>query len=314
MILDIAIYIISFAGLWVGAKMTVHSVDKLARHFKLKSFLVSFVVLGLLTSLPEIFLAINSSIKGEPEISAGNLLGGIPVLFLLVIPILAIGNKGIKLNHQISFPKLFLSLAVIALPAFFIIDNKISKLEGILFLIAYFVAVFVVERNKKADEEVQVSKHKHKRHFFNKNILLILFGVILVFISSHFIVEKTIYFSNLLELSSFIVSLFVLALGTNLPELSIAISSIVQKKSGIAFGDYLGSAAANTLIFGLLSFINEKEIIISDNTLPTAIFIILSVAVFFIFGHSKKSVSRVEGFVLLAVFIAFGAYSVVNIN
>ena len=78
------------------------SVDRLAHKLHLSSFAVSFFLLGILTSVPEISVGVNSLIERKPEIFVGNLIGGIIVIFLLIIPVLAVFGNGVKLTHQMS--------------------------------------------------------------------------------------------------------------------------------------------------------------------------------------------------------------------
>ena len=75
MILQLFFYIFSFLLIWFVAGLIVTSVDRLAHKLNLSSFAVSFFLLGILTSVPEISVGINSLIDKKPEIFVGNLIG-----------------------------------------------------------------------------------------------------------------------------------------------------------------------------------------------------------------------------------------------
>src|SRR3989304_7537710 len=94
---NIFIYLASFVALWIGAGLIIKSIGGFSNHLRLSPFSISFFFLGLLTSIPEIAVGFSAVSQGTPEIFVGNLLGGITVIFLFIIPILAILGRGIKL-------------------------------------------------------------------------------------------------------------------------------------------------------------------------------------------------------------------------
>ncbi|PIQ72690.1 hypothetical protein COY13_01085 [Candidatus Roizmanbacteria bacterium CG_4_10_14_0_2_um_filter_36_35] len=92
-------YLVSFLILWYCSGIIIRSVDRFAHRLKLSSFAVSFFVLGILTSVPEFSVGINSIINKTPDVFVGNLLGSSLVLFIFVIPLLAVFGGGVKMVH-----------------------------------------------------------------------------------------------------------------------------------------------------------------------------------------------------------------------
>jgi len=304
MIINGLLYILSFILIWFGAGLIVNSIDKYAKKLHISSFAVSFFILGFLTSTPEIAVGISSIIEKDPEIYVGNLIGGIIIIFLFIIPILAIFGRGITLSHQLSKRNLLLSLAVCAAPAFLILDNKVTVFEGFLLIFFYIILFYVIEKKKGIIENIE-SKFLHTDRDDLKYIVKIVIGIIIVFLTSRFIVDETMYFSKILNISPFFISLIMLSLGTNLPELSVGIRSLYSGKKDIAFGDYIGSAAANTAIFGVLTVINKNDVTITDHFFRRFIFIIAGLGLFYFFSRSKNNISRLEGFILLLIYVLF---------
>ena len=303
-IVQLIIYFLSFAAIWYGAGIIVSGVDHLAQKLKLSSFAMSFFILGMLTSIPEISVGISSIVDGEPEIFVGNLIGGVVILYLLGIPILAILGNGITLDHKLTVKNLIFSLLVVSAPTFLIIDGKITAYGGIFLILLYLALFYFIEKGKGLMEKVKDNIFHHNNHFM-KDVSFILLGITVIFLSSKYIVDMTIYFSEIINISPFIISLLLLALGTNLPELSLAVRAIHQGKKQVALGDYVGSAAANTLIFGVMTILNGKDIYVSDNFLTTFLFIVIGLGLFFLFFRSKHDISRKEGLILLCVYLLF---------
>jgi len=304
LIFRLFLYLVSFFIIWYGAGLVVSVVDRLARRLNLSSFAVSFFVLGILTSLPEATVGISAIIDKKPEIFVGNLLGGSLLLFIFVIPVLAVLGGGIKLAHQLDNKKLFFSLLVTAAPVFLVVDRQISLYEGLFLIFIYGYLFYSIEKRKGLLERVKDQLLNHKGSV-SVEILKLFFGVLIIFLSSKFIVDQTIYFSSVFRISSFLISLLFLSIGTNLPELSLAVRAVFLGKKEVAFGDYIGSAAANTLIFGILTILNGGEILLADGFLKILLFTIFGLALFFYFSRSKNDISRYEGTILLLFYFLF---------
>ena len=304
LISSVLLYITAFIVIWLGAGLIIQSVDRIAHKLKLSSFAISFFLLGLLTSIPETAVSFNAVTEGQPEIFVGTLLGGVAVIFLLIIPILAILGKGINLTHELSRKNLLLSLVVIAAPSLLVIDQRVSNPEGVLLIIFYLILFYFIQKKHGIFDNSKTEVLTLKAYSF-VDILKVALGIGLVFISSDYIVHQTIAFSEIFQIPSFYISLIVLSLGTNLPELSLAIRAILSGKKEIAFGDYLGSASANTLLFGFFTLFNDGEVLTVNNFLMTFIFIALGLGMFYFFYKSEKNISIKEGAALLMVYIAF---------
>lgn len=304
LILNIIAYFLCFFVIWYGAGLMIRSVNHFAHKLNLSSFAVSFFVLGLLTSIPEFFVGVSSIIDQTPEIFVGNLLGGILVLFLFIIPLLAIFGNGIVLDHQLDKKNLLFALTTAIAPSFLLADKKISFFEALFLIIIYCALIYTIEKRKTLLEKIQDQLFVKKNHIFYYFFNLVL-GLIMVVFASKFLVDKTVYFSQLINISPFVVSVIILALGTNLPELSVAVRAVVGKEKGIAFGDYLGSAVANSFLIGILTLFNGGQVVIADHFIRPFIFTFIGLVLFFIFTRSRNDLSRQEGLVLLFGYIIF---------
>lgn len=304
---QIPLYIISFVAIWFGAGLIIRAVDRIAHHLKLSSFAISFFVLGILTSIPEMAVSINAISEHRPEIFVGTLLGGTVVIFLLVIPVLAILGKGIKLTSELSRRNLGLALLAMTTPGLMVLDGKVTNFEGLLLMIFYLILFYLVQKKHGIFDEGKSEVLSLKAYSFI-DLVKVALGIGIVFISSNYIVDQTIIFSEFFSIPTFYLSLILLSFGTNLPELSLAIRAVLSGKKDIAFGDYLGSAAANTLLFGFFTLLNDGEVITGNNFLITLGFIIVGLGLFYYFSKSERDISVKEGFVLLFIYILFVIY------
>lgn len=297
-------YLAAFFILWYCSGIIISSVERLAHKFKLSSFAVSFFVLGILTSIPEFSVGINSIINKTPDIFVGNLIGASLILFILVIPLLAVFGGGVKLVHQLGENNLIFSLLVAAAPVFLIADNVLTRTEGVFLILIYIILFYFIEKKDGLMAIGQEKKIFPKKHFIEDSIEIVLASII-IFITSKFIVNETVYFASFFHISSFLISLIILSIGTNLPELSLAIKSIFLGKKEVALGDYLGSAAANTLLFGVFTLLNGKRINVSVYSFRILLLTLLGLGVFYLFSRSKNDISKKEGKILLLIYLLF---------
>lgn len=303
--LELLVFFGSFITIWYGAGQIVTGVDKFSRRLKVSSFAFSFLVLGLLTSTPELGVGLTAISDGKPDIYIGNLIGGIPVLFLFAIPILAILGNGLKFNKSITDKNLLMSFAVMVLPSLFLIDGKITVIESVTLIVSYLVLLFFVQKDSGLLEKDKEELLERKSYSV-KDFLRIAYGAGLVMVAGHYIVEGTIYFGSLLNLSTFFISLILLSLGTNLPELSLAVKSVLSGKKDVAFGDYVGSGAANTLLFGIFALIGGGNVIVKDHFFPSFVALFAGLILVFILSKSSNILSRKEAYILVVLFVAFG--------
>src|SRR3989339_1126435 len=301
----VLLYFSSFFVIWYCSGIIIRSVENLAQRLKISPFAMSFFVLGILTSIPEFSIGINSIINNTPDIFVGNLLGASLIIFIFIIPLLAVFGGGVKLVHQLSENNLIFSLLVVAAPVFLIADNVLTRTEGVFLILIYFILFYFIEKRHGLTTIIQKEEKKiFSKHFFEDAVELLLASTI-IFLASRHIVTETEYFSSMLKVSQFLISIIILSIGTNLPEISLTFKAIVSKKNEVALGDYLGSASANTLLFGLFTLLNGKRVDVSVYSFRILLLTLLGLGVFYLFSRSKNEISKKEGKILLLIYLLF---------
>lgn len=304
MLVNLLVYLISFVGIWVGAGLSLGAVEKLSKSWRVSSFAVSFLILGFFTSASELSVGINSVLGNDPEIFVGNLIGATIVIFMLVVPLLAIVGKQIAIRKEFRGNNLLMSLAVIASPVLLTIDGIINRTDS-LFAIGLFVILAAsIQKEKGLLEKIRDKSFLGKRGGW-REILKVILGLAMIFVASKFVVEQTVYFSQIFNISPFLIGLLLISVGTNIPELSFVFRSLFMKNNDAAFGDYVGSAAFNTLFFGVLSLWYGKPIYLTNSYVVSLAYLLVGLVMFYIFAKSKNTISRLEGLALLVVYVAF---------
>lgn len=297
------LFFLSFVILWFSANMVIVAVKHFAKNIRVSSFVTSFLILGILTSISEMSVGVNSLMNHRPEVYVGNLIGASFVILLFIIPILAIFNRGINLKQKLDTPRLILFLALIFSPSIITLDGRINRLDAVILLTLYGIFLYFFQKQEGIWEKISSFGVQQKPDF--KSIIKIFIGAVLIFIAGNLLVDKTIYFADLMHIPSFIISLMMISIGTNLPELVIAFNSLRHKNSDVAFGDYVGSAATNPLLFAIFTMINGSFTIANRGFNLTFFIILLGYILFFLFARSKSTLSPREGLVLFLVYLIF---------
>lgn len=298
------IYAFSFVGIWIGSGLAIGSVVRLSRILRISSFLISFLVLGIFTSISELSVGVNSILENDPEIFVGNLIGASIVLFMLLIPLLAIFGNNIKITPEFQGFNLPASLVVIALPVLLALDGQIDKGDSYVAMVFFGLLVVAVEARRGFMKKIKKVSHESGA-IIGKEIVKIIFGVVTIFVASKFVVEQTEYFSLVFNVTPFLISLVLISIGTNIPELSLVVRSIFMKNNQVAFGDYVGSAAFNTFLIGALTFFYGKSVYLTNSYLVSLLFLVMGLAAFYYFARTKNSISRTEGFLLFGLYVSF---------
>ncbi len=309
MFTHVLIYLMAFVGIWIGSGLAIGSVERLSRILRVSSFMVSFIVLGCFTSIGELSVGVNSILQNEPEIFVGNLIGATIVIFMLIIPLLAITGNKIKIQREFQGFNLPASLVVIGLPVVVSMDGVVGKIDAYITIVLFAILILIIQTKRSLLEKIRAITPRTSIKI-SKELLRIIFGLAIIFIASRFIVEKTHYFAELLGLSPFFISLLLIAIGTNIPELSIVVRSAFMNSNQVAFGDYVGSASFNTLLFGVLSLTYNNPIQLTNSYLTSLLFLILGLSLFFYFARTKNTITRMEGLILLSLYMLFLALEI----
>jgi cation:H+ antiporter len=302
-LLNLLIFFVAFSFVWLGSGLIINSVDKISKKLKVSSFAFSFFLLGILTSIPEISVSLAALSEGKPEIFVGTLIGEIIVIFFLIIPLLAFFGNGIVFTNKIKSHTLLYAFIVLLTPLVAVLDKSISITESIFMIILASVLFFIIQKHKGVLDGSTEMMHL-KRYSIN-DLLKILAGVGIVLVASNIIVDKTIYFADLLTIPEFFIGLIILGVGTSLPEMSLAFRAIAEKKKDVALGNYLGSATTNVIVLSIMIMLSGGNVMTVNSFWKTLLIAVIGFAIFYHFTKSKNDLSKREGAILLLVYVAF---------
>ncbi|MBI2037643.1 MAG: sodium:calcium antiporter [Candidatus Magasanikbacteria bacterium] len=300
MLQNIFIFACSLALVIKGATFATKYASRLAKSFHLSKYTVGFIVVAIISILPETFIAINSALTGMPSFGLGVLFGSnIADLTLVFTVILLFAGRRIKIESKVIDRNKVYSFFLL-LPVILGLDGYFSRLEGLALIIVGAVFYYMVFRN---DASTAVAGNSD--HSWYKSLILLVVGMAVLLIGSYFTVISALALAQAFNINPILIGMLVVGLGTTIPELFFALKAVRKKDDSLAVGDVLGTVLADaTIVVGILALLNpfsfpQKIIYI------TGVFMVLASAILLIFMRSGKVLSRKEGIGLLFFWLAF---------
>jgi len=317
MLLSILAIIIGLVVLVWSADLFVDGAAGVAQSLGVSTLLVGMIVVGFGTSAPEMSVAVLASLQGNPGIALGNAYGSNIANIALILGATALISP-VVIRSQVLKKELPILLAVTFLALFHLYDGKISRIEAIVELFV-LVSVFtwMTLQSKKKTVQVDALESDVEEEFDDiapsKAWTYLIAGLVLLVVSSRTLVWGSVNVAQSFGVSDLVIGLTIIAIGTSLPELAASIAAARKGEHDLAVGNVVGSNLFNTLaVVGLAGAIQPMaapaEVISRDWVLMFALTVLL-----FVIGYQKKatgekSISRVGGGVLLAIYIAYTVY------
>lgn len=295
-----------FALLGWSADIAVRNIRYLGSVLKIRLFAFG-VLLGLVTTLPELSLGVNATIDRAAALSVGNLLGGVIVMLGLILGASLVLKNKIKTDGRLA--SAIPAALVIFSPVIFGMDGKYGLADGLAMVGLYIGLLFYLYRMNHFQQPLYISIGYENK--ITKSVLAAIVGIIGVLLASHWIVQITLNLLQYVRVSQLMIGLLMFSVGTNLPEISIAVASWRKKSSELSLSHLLSSSFTNVLVLGILALLRPIPFEANIEYWNVAVFLAAILAFFAYFYHSGKKMDRREGAILLAIYIAFVATSLV---
>src|SRR3989339_1036259 len=162
-LVPLLLFLVSCIVLVVSGGYLVKLLIKIADYLRLSEFVVAFIIMAFSTSIPELFVGINSAINGNPALSLGNVIGSNIADLTLVIGIVALLGNGIKpQNPLIKKDSLFMFLIALVPIALMIFDQTLSRIDGIILTSIFIIYMwYLIKERKELKEQFIENNRKH---------------------------------------------------------------------------------------------------------------------------------------------------------
>lgn len=306
--LSLILFFVGFYVLIKGAKILVNGAVSVARIFNISNWFIGVVIVGIGTSIPELSINLASVFNGG-TIGLGAIIGSntFNILFILGIsalfyPIL-MKKEWVLRDFLINIFSVVVTAIIIIFPVFG--DNSflgVTRSEA-LFLFSLFIGwiLYMFYRKHSNDDN---SEYKVFTVF--TSFIMVLAGIIGVFVGGRWVVDGAEIIAQLFGASESLIGLTIVAVGTSLPELTVSITALIKRRTGIAVGNIVGSN-----IFDFLGIIGITALLRPIATFPSVQFDIFAAlgATLLLFAFTfigrRYILSRFEGLVFITVYVVY---------
>lgn len=313
--MDLALAILTFClgiGLLVkGADWLVEAATRIAKHFGVSNFLIGLTVIAFGTTLPEFGASVMASFYGNSDLALGNIIGSDIANIALILGLaglfVPIGLKK-KLYNSEGAVLIFSAILLYLL----CLGGTIGRIEGCILLLLFFTYLFFIirtgknqvhksENNSWEGNAQAAEKNRHGAYYILKQAAVLAVGLACVFLGSQLVVESAMSF----PINQLVVGLVFVAVGTSLPELFVAITSLRKGVPEITVGNIIGSNIANILWIGGASAI-VNPIKVSPQVIQIDfVFLLLITWLFLFFLRNGRKMAKIESLALLLIYTAF---------
>lgn len=303
--LSFVLLVLGLTGLWIGAELTINGALAVARHFKLSQVFMGLTVVALGTDLPELFVDITAAIQRLNGIETSDIIIGETVGTTLSQTSLMLGIAAligaVVITKRVLVRDGFVMLASVVLLFIMGLDGMLSRLDGCILVFIYLIYFAQLYREEKVIEKVKRAP--------SLNVawagLSLVGGVVILLFTADLTLDSALELSELLGVSETLVGLFMVGLGTSLPELATSVTAVRKKASKLAAAGLIGSNIYDMLFTlgigtAISGFSMNPEFMRFD--IPV-LFIIFGVVLWLF--RSKLRIEKREGMFLIGLYVGF---------
>ncbi|HLC55573.1 MAG TPA: sodium:calcium antiporter [Candidatus Nanoarchaeia archaeon] len=301
---EIGIFLLACLGLVKSSQYAVRSIAQVGRSLGISEFVISFLVVGIVSTFPEYFIGIVSALGGVADIGLGTVLGSNVADLTLIIAIIVLVGGNISVSTKaIRYDFFYLTLA--ALPIILALDGELSRMDG--FVLVFLCAIFFYHIFQEGYHFHKVDKVKRNHALIN--LFIFLLSIAVLFISANYAVQYAEKLAISFLVPEIFIGLILLALSTTLPELTFGLRAVRDGHGELALGDILGNVVIDsTLVVGTIALI--QPILLN-------IWVVASIGFFMVLGmfavitliEKNRAIRRSNAGWLIAIYLG---YIVVN--
>lgn len=282
-----------------GADELLHRSEKMGRAYGLSPFFVGVTIVGIGTSLPELASSVAAVFAGASEIVVANAIGSNVANILLVIGVAAIIGKRLTVTKNLIDIDLPLLAITTVLALAVMIDGYVYLLEALFLLGAYaiYFAYTILHGNEEASSEERPT-------ITGEDYVFLVIGIVSLVLGATYVIDAVIAISKTIGISTDVIAITAVAVGTSLPELLVSARAARAGASEVALGNIFGSNIFNLLmvvglpgLFGVL-VLDETTLFVGVPALAGATFL-------FVLSGISRTIHIWEGLLYLMAYFLF---------
>lgn len=314
MLIPVLLFAVGLVLLIKGGDWFVDGATDIAEHFHVPELIIGATVVSLGTTLPEVMVSATSAISGHGEIAYGNAIGSIICNTALIAAItVAVRPTPIDSKALVLPVGFFFTAAIIYCLNTYLTGYFGRPIGFVLLVILALYLVLTVRQGLKNPSQSQQETETKQERSLGMSVLMLIVGAALIAVGAKLLVDNGTLIAQALGVPESVIALTFVALGTSLPELVTAITSLIKGHGSLSLGNVIGANILNLVLVSGVAIVLKPFAIPQNSTLfginaslvldiPLMLFVM---AFLTIPALLTKKLHRSQGIVLLCIYAAF---------
>jgi len=309
--MEYLLLIVGFILIITSSNVLVDAASAIAIRLRIPKSLIALTIVAFGTCAPELAISFNSIADGNGDLALANVIGSCIINIVLVIGIAAIFRpiavKNITIKKELPILLIITTAFCAILLILFARDIQVIYRESGFVLVALFsiFAYYLYKVVKGKKEKKQDVKPKYSMIL---SISLVIITLIVIMFSSDLIVNNAVVIAENLGVSAKVITMFVIVIGTSLPELVMTVTSTKKGVFDFALGNIIGTNIFNICIVLGLPILIYGDIQVVEFNIIDIFVVMFSGLMLYIFSISNRKLSRIEGIIMCAIFLLYYGY------
>ena len=315
MLIPVLLFILGLILLIKGGDWFVDGATSIAQRFGVPELLIGATVVSIGTTLPEVMVSAASAVSGHGEIAYGNAIGSI-ICNTALIAALTIAIRPAKISRaSLAVPVAFFFAAAAFYAATAYLSGEFTRLTGAILLAIFLLYMgftvwraFTLPKVFDAEEEESAPEGK-----LRKQLLLLVIGAAAIAVGANLLVDNGTLIAQAMGVPESVIALTFVALGTSLPELVTAITSLIKGHGALSLGNIVGANFFNlVLVSGLSTLLAPFSIPMGKTIAGLSASLVVDIPVMLLVmalltlpALISQKLSRAQGVLLLLVYAGF---------
>lgn len=302
--MDFIIFIVAMGSLIYGADFIIKESERIALHFDISHFVIGATLVAFGTSLPEMAASMMASGVGKSDMAVANVVGSVIFNITLVLGAVFVLAKNMKTKRDLF--GVDSAWVIVPVIIFFLMsqDGVIGRFDGVLYLLVMVSYLIFLFTSSKDDLEGEIDESLKEKFNWPKTIALLVVGFALTIGGANFVVDSGANIARDFGVSEWIIGLFLISLGTSLPELVVSLVALKKGSAEMSIGNIIGSNVANfSMVLGASSLVAPLSVNLAANQFDMLIMLGASITLLFIIAN--KLYNKAGGIFLLTILALF---------
>ena len=312
--MTILLFALGLVLLIIGGDKFVDGATGIAHRFHVPELLIGATVVSIGTTLPEVMVSATSALGGHGEIAYGNAIGSIICNTALIAAITIAVRPAPVERSSLALPVTFFFAS-----AFYYVYNAyafhaFSRTAGLVLLCVFLLyMILTVLRALRTAPELQAKDDAGPDSPMWKDLLALVLGAVLIAWGADLLVDNGTLIAQALGVPESVIALTFVALGTSLPELVTAITSLIKGHGALSLGNIVGANLFNLVLVSGVSvtlspfavptgklFGGQPASLVVDIPVMLAVMALMTLPALI-----RGKLSRWQGVALLAIYAGF---------